>query len=338
MPEDAAPVPVLLITGFLGSGKSTLLNNLLRDPDMAATAVIINEFGDVAIDHLLVESAIENAIVLQSGCICCTVRGDLVDTLDDLGAKVRQGLLPPFTRVAIETTGLADPAALVHSFLTERSLVERFVLRAVVTTVDAVNGAGQLDDFAEARHQVALADILLLTKVDLAPAGGVEALGARLAALNPGAARVPVLNGAMRPRELFELVPDAPARAQDDVLRWLNEQAFAAAAAAPHDGDIRAFALTLDRPVAREALRLWLRAVLSLRGADLLRLKGIVNLQGEETPLVVHAVRDLLHPPVRLAAWPTGDRSTRLVVIARHMPPAALQESLDILARAPSAA
>ncbi|WP_371347988.1 GTP-binding protein [Ancylobacter sp. IITR112] len=335
MPEDDAPVPVLLITGFLGSGKSTLLNHLLRDPDMAATAVIINEFGDVAIDHLLVESAIENAIVLQSGCICCTVRGDLVDTLDDLGAKVRQGLLPPFTRIAIETTGLADPGALVHSLLTERSLVERFALRAVATTVDAVNAAGQLDDFAEARHQVALADILLLTKTDLAPAGEVGALGARLAALNPGAARVTVVNGAISPRELFALVPDTPARAQEDVLRWLNEQAFAPARAGTtpsHDGDIRAFALTLDRPVTRAALRLWLRALLSLRGGDLLRMKGIVNIAGEEAPLVVHAVRELLHPPVRLAAWPSEDHSTRLVVIARHIAPEALQHSLDILA------
>lgn len=333
------PVPVLLVTGFLGSGKSTLLNHLLRDPGMAQTAVIINEFGDVAIDHLLVESAIENAVVLQSGCICCTVRGDLVDTLDDLDAKVQQGLLPPFTRVAIETTGLADPAALVHTFLTERSLAERFVLRAVVTTVDAVNGAGQLDDFAEARHQVALADILLLTKADIAPAETTVALRARLAAMNPGAALVPVVEGAISPKDLFDLVPDAPARAQDDVLRWLNEQAFASAGAGrespAHDTDIRAFAITLDRPVAREALRLWLRALLSLRSGDLLRMKGIVALAGEETPLVVHAVRELLHPPVRLPAWPSEDHSTRLVVIARHIEPAVLQASLDILVGVP---
>ena len=336
MSEQAEPMPVVLITGFLGSGKTTLLNHLLRDPGMAQTAVIINEFGDVAIDHLLVESAIENAVVLQSGCICCTVRGDLVDTLDDLETKVKAGDLPPFDRVAIETTGLADPAALVHTFLTERSLQGRFALRAVVTTVDAANGAGQLDEFEEARHQAALADVIILTKSDLVAQSVTAELVGRLEAMNPGAAIVPVVQGAISPDDLFARIPASPARAVDDVLAWLNAEAFAraqeAAASSHHDRSVQAFAVTLDRPVTREALRGWLRALLSLRGRDLLRMKGIVALRGEPTPLVVHAVQNVLHPPVRLAAWPSEDRTTRIVFITRNIAPAAIQSSLNMLA------
>ncbi|GAB4071191.1 GTP-binding protein [Ancylobacter sonchi] len=328
-------IPVILITGFLGSGKTTLLNHLLRDPGMADSAVIINEFGDVAIDHLLVESAIENTVVLQSGCICCTVRGDLVDTLDDLCAKVARGELPPFSRIAIETTGLADPAALVRAFLTERTLVTRFALRAVVTTVDAVNGAGQLDAFAEARHQAALADILVLTKSDLAAPAAVTDLTNRLKAINPGAALLPVVQGAIAPDDLFARVPDTPSRAGGDVLAWLNSGAFASEEGSPrsaHDDGIRAFAVTLDRPVTREALRGWLRSVLSLRGADLLRMKGIVALRGEAAPMVVHAVQAVLHPPVQLSAWPSDDHTTRIVFITRNVEAEALRNSLEVLA------
>ncbi|MBS7541878.1 CobW family GTP-binding protein [Ancylobacter oerskovii] len=333
IPRD--PLPVVLITGFLGSGKTTLLNHLLRDPGMADTAVIVNEFGDIAIDHLLVESAIENTVVLQSGCICCTVRGDLVDTLDDLCTKVAQGEVPAFSRIVIETTGLADPAALVRAFLTERTLVARFALRAVVTTVDAVNGAGQLDGFAEARHQAALADILVLTKSDLAPPEAVATLTARLKAINPGAGLVPVVQGAIAPDDLFARVPENPSRTGSDVLAWLNGDAFAGRPGdprSPHDDGIRAFAVTLDRPVEREALRGWLRSILSLRGDDLLRMKGIVALRGEASPMVVHAVQAVLHPPVRLANWPSEDHTTRIVFITRNMEPEALRNSLEVLA------
>jgi G3E family GTPase len=328
-------IPVVLITGFLGSGKTTLLNNLLRDSGMGDTAVIINEFGDVAIDHLLVESAIENAVVLQSGCICCTVRGDLVDTLDDLCAKVARGELPPFSRIAIETTGLADPASLVRAFLTERLLADRFTLRAVVTTVDAVNGAGQLDEFEEARHQAALADVVVLTKSDLASSEAVASLTARLRQANPSAAIVPVVHGAIAPDALFALVPAHPSRADDEVLAWLNSEAFEETdghAQSHHDSRIKPFAVTLDRPVTREALRSWLRSILSLRGSDLLRMKGIVALKGEPAPVVVHAVQNALYPPVQLAAWPSDDHTTRIVFITRDMAPEALRNSLEVLA------
>ncbi len=328
-----APIPVVLITGFLGSGKTTLLNNILRDPAMAETAVIMNEFGDVAINHLLVESAIENTIVLQSGCICCTVRGDLVDTLDGLFARVALGELPPISRIAIETTGLADPVSLVHSFLAERMLAERFRLRSTVTTVDAANAMGQLEDFEEARHQVALADVILLTKVDLVPPETVDRVSARLRVINPGAAVVSVFHGAITPDELFAHVLEAHTSIGGDVLAWMNIEAFAADHGhSHHDSEIKTFAVTLDHPIARDALRLWLRSIMSLRGKNLLRMKGIVALCETELPVVVHAVQNVLHPPVQLSAWPTDDHTTRIVFITRGIPREALSNSLKALA------
>ena len=337
-------IPVTLITGFLGSGKTTLLNNLLRDPGMADTAVIINEFGDVAIDHLLVESAIENAVVLQSGCICCTVRGDLVDTLTALTAKAARGELPAFSRIAVETTGLADPTSIVQIFATEPSLASQFSLRAVVTTVDAANAPGQLDQFEEARRQVALADVLILTKADLVEPQAVAALSERLARINPGAEIVPVLHGAISPADLFDLAPEAPSASGEGALRWLKSEAFGArhhdhhhdrhhgSAHSHHDEAINAFAVTLGEPIDGAALRQWLNSILSLRGKDLLRMKGIVNVRGAAGPVIVHAVQDIVHPPVRLEAWPSQDRSTRIVFITRNISQAALQRSLEFLA------
>ncbi len=330
-------IPVVLITGFLGSGKTTLLNHLLRRSRTWATPrSIINEFGDVAIDHLLVGSAIENAVVLQSGCICCTVRGDLVDTLDDLCAKVARGELPPFSRIAIETTGLADPASLVRAFLTERLLAERFTLRAVVTTVDAVNGAGQLDEFEEARHQAALADVVVLTK------SGPRLARGRCRSHGPAQARrilqPPSSRWCMAPSPRTRSSPWCPRIPRVRTTRcWRGSTARRSRspdghAHSHHDNRIKAFAVTLDQPVTREALRGWLRSVLSLRGANLLRMKGIVALKGEAAPIVVHAVQNALYPPVQLASWPSDDRTTRIVFITRDIAPEALRNSLEVLA------
>ncbi|MBH0238804.1 CobW family GTP-binding protein [Methylobrevis albus] len=388
---DPRPIDVTLLTGFLGSGKTTLLNNLLRDPGMADTAVVINEFGDVAIDHLLVESAIENAVVLQSGCICCTVRGDLVDTLGDLEGKAARGELPPFSRVVIETTGLADPTAIVRIFAEEPTLAGRFRLRAVVTTVDAVNGAGQLDRFNEAGRQAALADVMVLTKSDLAGETAATDLKARLARINPGASILTVVHGALSPEALFAEVAHPLADGEAGVGRWLGLDAFAplaptpgahvhhgdhghdhgsghdhghdhahgdhghddhahadhhdhAAAVAPsgidahgdapsrHDAAISSFAVILDDPIERTALERWLASIMSLRGSDLLRMKGIVAVRGLGGPVVVHAVQNVVHPPLRLARWPDADHRTRIVFITQNIPKAALQRSLEVLA------
>lgn len=318
--EDA--IAAILLTGFLGSGKTTLLNHLLKDPEMADTAVIINEFGDVAIDHLLVESSIENAVVLQSGCICCTVRGDLVDTLLDLLAKRERGQIPPFSRVAIETTGLADPSPIVRTFATEKAVAERFRLQAVVATIDMVNGARQLADFEEARRQAAMADLLLLTKGDIAPSGAGAALSSRLAAINPSAQILPVERGRLDAATLFGALPPSPS-GPANLSKWLKADAFEGAegdASPVHQNEISAFSIRIDEAIGREPLERWLASIISLRGTDILRMKGIVRVEEMEGPVVIHAVRELLHPILPLDAWPDDERHTRIVFITRGLP------------------
>ena len=312
-------IPVSVITGFLGSGKTTLLNRLLRHPAMRGAAVIVNEFGEIGIDHLLVEAAIEDAVLLRSGCICCTVRGDLVDTLGSLGERRARGALPWFDRVMVETTGLADPAPILQTLMRDPALTADYRLGTVVTTADAVNAPGQLDDFDEAVKQVALADRLVVTKTDLAGAGATDALIGRLRALNPAAPLLRLPDQPVEPAALF----DTPGGARD-LARWLGAPDHPA-----HDAAIHSFCLTRDAPLPWPSVKAWLESVISLRGADLLRLKGIVNAAGEDRPIVVHGVQHVFHPPTRLPAWPDADRRTRLVFITRHINQAPLEAALD---------
>jgi G3E family GTPase len=337
-------MPVTVITGFLGSGKTTLLNHLLSDPDMADTAVVINEFGEISLDHLLVETSIENTLVLQSGCICCTVRGDLVDTLTDLLAKRAQKLIPDFSRVAIETTGIADPAPILQTLATDPLLAPLFYLRAVVTTADAVNGYDQLESFSEARKQAALADIIVLTKTDLASRAAIEQLKKKLTGINPSAAIIDVVDGRISPQQLFEHAPVDPNVAPDQLGRWLALENFDPHGHAHdhhhdaddhhhndpnrHGEDIRAFSVIIDEPITYAGLEAWLASLLSLRGKDLLRIKGILNVAGQPGPVVIHAVQHLLHPITRLRRWPDDDRRSRIVFITRNIPSAALRNSL----------
>src|SRR5437763_3579545 len=202
-PEPSSLIPVTLLTGFLGSGKTTVLNHVLKQPDMTATAVIVNEFGEIGLDHLLVERSNEDVVLLNSGCLCCTVRGDIVDTLTNLFVDRVKGKIPFFTRVAIETTGLADPAPILHTLMSEPIVAARYMLDGVVTTVDAVNGGGTLDRQPEAVKQAAVADRLLLTKTDLAGRKARQALEARLALLNRSAPLTPITQGAVEPALLF---------------------------------------------------------------------------------------------------------------------------------------
>jgi G3E family GTPase len=324
--------PVAVITGYLGSGKTTLLNRLLNQPGMADTAVIINEFGEIAIDHLLVESAIENTLVLQNGCVCCTVRGDLVDTLIDLEEKARRGAIPAFSRVLIETTGLADPGPIIHTLSTDPAITPLVRLQAVIATADAVNGLDQLERHAEPARQAALADVVLITKRDIAGPARAAALKGRLEVLNPSAEMREVRHGEIAAEELFRRPHHAPADASK-MAEWLGVEPH------HHDGDahhdhmhgatVRSVSLTLDAPIPWEALSRWLQSVLSLRGAGILRLKGIVNVAGMSGPVVVQAVHHLLHPPVTLARWPDGDRRTRIVAIAEGLPDGALEDGLQ---------
>ncbi len=355
-----ATTPVTVITGFLGSGKTTLLNRVLRDPGMADTAVVINEFGEVAIDHLLVESSIENTMVLQSGCVCCTIRGDLVDTLIELDAKRVRGEIPGFSRVLVETTGLADPAPIVQTLSTDKALTPIFNLKAVVTTVDAVNGLAQLDEMPEPVKQAALADVLLITKTDLAGGNAVAALHQRLTKVNPAATQREIVNGLIEPDELFGFLKADPVANPELIAKWLDAEAFEAEGGGHrahdhehHHGDghgarghthgldpnrhsdrIRAFCIRLDEPIAWSALQRWLQSITSLRGADLLRMKGVVNVEGLPGPVVVQGVQHLLHPPVRMAGWHDDDHQTRIVFITRDIPEAALRKSLEVLSKA----
>jgi G3E family GTPase len=341
--ERPAPIPLTVLTGFLGAGKTTLLNALLRDPALADTVVIVNEFGEIGLDHLLVETVDDGMILLSAGCLCCTVRGDLISTLEDLLRRRDNGRVTPFRRVIIETTGLADPAPILHAVLYHPYLSMRYALAAVVTVVDAVNGAGTLDVHVEAVKQAAVADRLVLTKADLADAGAVTALKARLRDLNPGAPIVEAVNGAAPAAVLAgEGLFDVDGKIAD-VRGWLSAEAVERAEAAHHhdrhkghhhddghhrhghdvnrhDARIRAFALTSDEPIRRGAFDLFLDLLRSAHGPKLLRVKGLVCIaEDPEHPVVIHGVQHVFHVPAVLPRWPDEDRRSRLVFIVQDL-------------------
>ena len=342
-PEPSSLIPVTLLTGFLGSGKTTVLNHVLKQPDMAATAVIVNEFGEIGLDHLLVERSSEAVVLLNSGCLCCTVRGDIVDTLTNLFVDRVKGKVPFFTRAVIETTGLADPAPVLHTLMTDPIVAARYMLDGVVTTVDAVNGAGTLDRQPEAIKQAAVADRLLLTKTDFAEAGDRQSIEGRLNALNPSAPIIPVERGMVDPRALFNIGFYDPVTKSADVQRWLRDEAFEAGHlhghehpdVNRHDDRIRAFCVTRERPISWAALSAWLDGLATMRGEDLLRLKAIVALSDRpDQPVVLHGVQHLFHPPVLLPEWPSEDRRTRMVFITRDLPREAIEATLKVFEEA----
>lgn len=325
--------PVSIITGYLGSGKTTLLNRLLRDPGMARAAVIINEFGAVALDHLLVATPNENTVLLANGCLCCTIRGDLVGTLADLLAKRGSGDVPAFDRVLVETTGLADPVPVLRTLASEETIAPRLRPGAVITMVDGVNGEGQLDDCPESVKQAAVADCLVISKTDIAEQPGLLRLRKRLARINPGAQLLDAVRGAVAPGLLFGAALVNPAAEREAVERWLNEEAYAKAeplrGAGRHGDDIRAFAVRHEEPVTGAGLAAWLNLMATLKGANLLRVKGIINVEG--SPVAVHVVQSVIHEPLTLESWPSADRSTRIVFITRSMARADIEATLPAL-------
>jgi G3E family GTPase len=347
--KPAPPIPLTLLTGFLGAGKTTLLNTLLTDPALKDTAVIINEFGDVSLDHLLVERIDEEMMVLSSGCLCCTLRGDLVTALEKLLRGLDNGRLS-FRRVVIETTGLADPAPILQTAMSHPYLLMRFRLDGVVTLIDAVNGLSTLDAHREAVKQAAVADRLVLTKTDLIDtperAAIKDALIARLRALNPAAPILDAAKGEATPARLLECGLYKPGEKIPDVKTWLAEEAYAAAHdhghhhhhdVTRHDDRVRSFSLTADKPIPAAILDLFLELLRSTHGPNLLRMKGIVNIEEmPDTPVVIHGVQHVLHPPARLERWPDADRRSRLVFIVRDIEPRVVGELFDAFLGTPA--
>ena len=349
-------IPVTVLTGFLGSGKTTLLNKLLRRPELADTAVIINEFGEIGLDHLLVEkSDDEGMVTLNSGCLCCTVRGDLVRTMSELFLKRSRGEVSQFKRMVVETTGLADPAPILHTLMTDPLLASRYRLDGVVTTVDAVNGGSTLDNHEEAIKQAAVADRILLTKVDIADAAPLAELKHRLQHLNPGAEAISITGGEIDPNAILNAGLYNPDTKSADVKRWLHEEAYEGSHdhghkhghdhghdhghghdhkhgddhghgeqdphnVNRHDDRIKAFCMTFDEPMSWSTVAAAFDALVTYRGPDLLRMKGILNVKDTDKPVVIHGVQHVFHPPATLEAWPEGDdRKSRVVFITRDI-------------------
>jgi G3E family GTPase len=327
MPPGFMPpgfTPVTLITGFLGSGKTTLLQRLLLDPALSDTAVLINEFGEIGLDHHLLERIDETMVMLQSGCVCCTIRGELSTAIKDLHSRRDRGLLPPFRRLVIESTGLADPFPILSTIRSDPVLRHHFRLGNVITTVDAVNGARTLDAQPENVKQVAAADRLVLTKTDLATPEAADRLTRMLRRINPDA---PLWRGVEDDLDANSLLSSdgegdgiecwEPADCHGDTPDRHHR----------HADDIGTLALNLDEPVDWTRFGVWLTMLLHRHGNEVLRVKGILNVADAATPVAVHAVQHLVHPPRHLAARPDGDRRSRLVFIARGLDPALIERS-----------
>ena len=337
------PMPITILTGFLGSGKTTVLNRLLRDPRLNDTAVIVNEFGEIGLDHLLVEKAIDQMVLLDNGCLCCSVRGDLADTLIDLTTRANRGDIPGFSRVMVETTGLADPGPIVETVVTDERLAGLFRVKAIVATVDAVSGVATLDRHDEARAQVAMADLVLVTKTDL-PDALPAATEAAVAGLNPHAPRLRIAGGAVDPAvvlgtEAMTAPPVGCAVCGGDHDHGQDHGQDAHHGHVHHHHahgngwNITSASILFDEPLQWETVAGWLEWLSALRGADLLRVKGILAIADQPGPVLVQAVQSTFSPPVVLPEWPAGDTRSRIVLIARDIPAEALRASYDSYAQ-----
>ncbi len=355
-------VTVNVITGFLGSGKTTLLQHLLRDSGMADTAVLINEIGEVGLDHHLLERVDESTVLLQSGCLCCTIRGDLAVSMKDLFSRRERGQIPRFRRLVIETTGLADPAPVIYTLMAEDVIRHHFRLGNVVTTVDAVNGARQHRRHDESRKQIAVADRIVITKTDLADGRNLAALEDQLRRLNPSAPRFDSQTDCLTAAKLLTNDVYDPRTKSNEVARWIDAEAFSEHDHARdstrglgralgrdhtgkrsnvhaddinrhdinrHDGGIHAFCLTFDTPMDWTAFGLWLSMLLQRHGEDVLRVKGLLHVAGMKTPVAVHGVQHIVHPPIHLPRWPDRERRSRIVFIVRNLSREDIEGSLS---------
>ena len=350
MESDGSPqrLPVSVLTGFLGSGKTTVLNHLIRQPALGRTLVLINEFGEIGLDHDLVTHSKDDVVIeMSNGCLCCTIRSDLARTLRQAPGRFARGGELWFDRVVIETTGLADPGPILRTLMTEPAVARRYRLDGVITTVDAVNGGGTLGRQIESVKQAAMADRLLITKADLAGPDALRRLQDRLRVLNPAAPQIVAENGAVDPALLFDAGLYDPKTKSLDAQNWLGAEAHAGPRdrehgtaghgdtrelndANRHDARIKAVCFAIHEPVHSDALDLWLESLLRLRGADLLRIKGIINVVDHDGPVVVHGVQHIFHPAVMLEEWPSEDRRSRIVFITRGIDESVLRDTLRV--------
>ena len=333
-------VPVTLLTGFLGSGKTTLLNAVLSDASSGPIAVIVNEFGDVGLDHDLIAEVSDEVLLMQSGCLCCSIRGDLAQTMTDLLERRTAGELA-FERVLIETTGLANAGPILHTLLVNPVLAENTQMDGVVTVADAIHVCATLDAQVEAVSQVALADLIVLSKTDLATAKQIAAAQYRLQSLNPNARILHAVKGRGVTNQLWGLSALRPDALRKDVLEWVTDEDVHdhddhhdhdhGHNHSNHDRQIKTASVILEKPIKDEVYDLWLDTLVALRGPDILRVKGIIFLEGIEAPFVFHGVQHIFDPPVQLERWPHRDRRSRIVVIARDLSHQELQRSFDML-------
>ena len=321
-------IPVNVVTGFLGSGKTTLLRRLLAAPRLKNVAVMVNEFGEVGLDHHLLSAVAEGTLLLDNGCVCCAIRGDLRGALRDLLGQRERGEVPPFDRVVIETSGLADPVPIAYTVLIEPVLQHRFRLGNVITAVDAVNGAGQLDSFPESVKQAAVADRIVLTKTDLCETDAIDALKDRLGELNRAA---PIHDAAVDGAPEWLLVEDAfddDAKA-GEVARWLGRgEAEDGPLAHDHSHGISSFCLSFARPLDWTAFGIWMTMLLNRHGEKVLRIKGLLGVDGLDAPVIINGVQHVVHPPTHLDRWPDSDRGSRIVFIVRDLPRRRIEDSL----------
>ncbi len=318
MAEPAVPIPVNVLTGFLGSGKTTLLRRMLAAPGMGETAVLINEFGEVGLDHHLIEHATESTLVLENGCVCCAMRGDLQAALRDLLSRRDRGQVPYFRKVVIETSGLADPVPIIYTVTAEPVIRHHFRIGSVLTVVDAVNGAAQLDRFPESVKQVAVADRILVTKTDLAGQERGPSLRAVLGRINSACE---IIDCTEVLPAIEDLLADGAA-----VREWVNG---AAAADHAHASGVSSFTMWFDGALDWTAFGIWLTMLLNRHGEAVLRVKGMLNVAGVADPVLINGVQHLVHPPAHLASWPDEDRRSRIVFIVRDIDEARIRRSLE---------